>query len=415
MSAEDALLQALDPGLPLPNGTSIVTRVSRSLADGKRVPEGAIGRVMATHEEGIDALIVGVGVLRYARSEISPRKLGEARFAVRREDAWDKLAPCAILESTVGSRAWGVANEGSDTDIRGVFALPFTWTTGLVEPPDTLVSADGSATYWDIGKAIRQAVRADPNTLEMLFVDSARPLDPIGEWLLEARDAFPSVAIYGSFGRYALAQLKGLSQSLRLVEHQKLLFTWLREEPAPSLDDVAARLVASAKATENKIDLLGAKEHIKQLYRSLTDRGLAAARDFSGLVAWAREHDAEEIEIARDYRPKNAYNLIRLLHVAIGWLETGKPELRMHGAVRDTLLAIKQGEISLADTLAEAERLTPALEAARAKSVLPKTADVVRADALLRRAREEAARRHIERVPGPFGLSAKAPPEPESP
>ena len=44
-----------------------------------------------------------------------------------------------------------------------------------------LVSADGSATYWAAGKAIRQALRADPNTLEMLFLPSATPQDPIGD------------------------------------------------------------------------------------------------------------------------------------------------------------------------------------------------------------------------------------------
>ena len=50
-----------------------------------------------------------------------------------------------------------------------VFVLPLAWTTGLAEPPLDLVSLDGSQTYWEVGKAIRQALRADPNTLEMLF------------------------------------------------------------------------------------------------------------------------------------------------------------------------------------------------------------------------------------------------------
>ena len=57
----------------------------------------------------------------------------------------------------MGSRAWGLAGEGSDTDRRGVFALPFPWTTGLAEPPRDLVSADGSTSYWEVEKAIRQA------------------------------------------------------------------------------------------------------------------------------------------------------------------------------------------------------------------------------------------------------------------
>jgi hypothetical protein len=47
---------------------------------------------------------------------------------------------------------------------------------------------------------VHQAVRADPNTLELLFVPTARAVDPIGEWLLEARDAFVSADLFGSFG-----------------------------------------------------------------------------------------------------------------------------------------------------------------------------------------------------------------------
>jgi hypothetical protein len=89
-----------------------------------------------------------------------------------------------------------------------------------VPPPEDLVSADGSSTYWAAGKAVRQALRADPNTLEMLFLPGARPLDPIGERLLAERDAFVSVERYGTFGRYAIGQLRRLEQGLRLAERR---------------------------------------------------------------------------------------------------------------------------------------------------------------------------------------------------
>ncbi len=44
-------------------------------------------------------------------------------FALRRAATWDALRPCVVLETVVGSQAWGLANEASDVDMRGVFGL----------------------------------------------------------------------------------------------------------------------------------------------------------------------------------------------------------------------------------------------------------------------------------------------------
>ncbi|MFT3769501.1 MAG: nucleotidyltransferase domain-containing protein [Minicystis sp.] len=174
-------LGAIDPlAVPLPNGTEVTTRVDRVIEADRRVPQGAVGRVVAQRDGELDVMVVGVGVIRYARSELVPRKIGQIRYARRRAGAWEALRPCTVLEATVGSRAWGLADEGSDHDQRGIFVLPFPWTIGLGDAPRDLVSTDGSATYWEADKAIRQALRADPNTLELLFVRSARALESDG-------------------------------------------------------------------------------------------------------------------------------------------------------------------------------------------------------------------------------------------
>jgi hypothetical protein len=357
-------------------------------------------------------MVVGVGVLRYTRRELLPRKIGQVRWARRRADAWEALAGCTVIEATVGSRAWGLADEGSDHDLRGVFVLPFPWTLGLGDPPRDRVSADGSATYWEAGKAVRQALRADPNTLELLYVASARALDEMGAWILAERDAFVSVEIYGSFGRYALSQLKRLVQSRRLAEHRSTVLEWLREDPAPTLDQVAARLARqSDRAAPTEADaILQAKEYIKQLYRSLHDQGLIENRDFPSMVRFARQ-EAAELDLPRDLRPKNAYNLVRLIGTAIGWLRTGEPSFEATGAFRDLLLSIKRGQLSLEETLAEAEARARELEDARQGTRLPRHPDAARADALLCRIGAEAARRSIAGDPGPFGRDA--PPRPE--
>ncbi|MBX3233958.1 MAG: nucleotidyltransferase domain-containing protein [Labilithrix sp.] len=407
-------LSNLDPqAVVLPHGTEVVTRVDRVIGE-RRVPQGTVGRVVKVDAEGEahDVLVVGVGTLRYARRELSPRRIGQVLWAERRERAWDSLVPCIVLDATVGSQAWGLADASSDDDRRGVFAHPLSWTLGLVAPPEDVVRADGSATYWCAGKAIRQALRADPNTLEMLFVPSATATDEIGQWLLAERDAFVSTEIYGSFGRYALGQLRRLEQGQRLAEHRGVVLEWLRAEPELTLDQVAVKLAAlSPRAAPTKADAVHqAKQYVKQLYRSLFDQGLLEGAELRALAAFARG-PATELDLPRELRPKNAYNLLRLIATAARWLREGAPTFAASGALRDRLLAVKRGDVPLADVLAEAEALVPDLEAARDGSKLPARPDVVRADALLRRIGEEIARRWTERRPGPFGADAPPPPE----
>jgi hypothetical protein len=405
--------QPIDPlSIPLPHGTEVTARVERMLGE-VRVPKGVVGRVVKVRDDGVDVQVTGYGVVAYAREEVIPRKPGQVRFAARREADWDALRPCAILEATVGSRAWNLADEGSDTDQRGIIALPLSWRTGLVDPPDCIVTADGSATFWDFPKAIHQALRADPNTLELLFVPGARALDPMGEWILEARDAFVSTEIFGSFGRYAMSQLERLAHSARLAEHRGLLLDWLRADAALDLDAVAVRLadISPRKAPTRADALWAAKDYVKQLYRSLFDQGLLHACDFASLIEYART-GGRQPEPARELRPKNAYNLLRLIAVATEWLRTGKPSLSMQGAMRDRLLAIKRGQVPLDDVLSEAEALVPSLEAARDATSLPRRPDVRAADALLRRLNIEVARRFVERADGPWGTRAPEPPEP---
>jgi predicted nucleotidyltransferase len=405
-------LEHLDArAVPLPHGTEVVTRVDRIVGE-RRVPQGSVGRVTKADGDNLDVTIVGVGVVRYARGELSPRRVGQVLFAHRRADAWEALRRCVVLDTTVGSRAWGLADGDSDEDHRGVFALPFTWTQGLVAPPDDLVSADGSVTYWGAGKAIRQALRADPNTLEMLFLPGATPCDPIGEWLLAERDAFVSVEIYGTFGRYALGQLHRLEQGLRLAEHRAVVLEWLRADPSLTLDAVAEKLArASSRAMPTEADRVHqAKQYVKQLYRSLADQGLLETSEFAALVKFAKDK-AADFDLPRELRPKNAYNLVRLLATATRWLREATPVFVVEGALRDRLLAIKKGSVAVDDVLAEAEAMAPELERAKDESRLPKRPDVTRADALLRRVGEELARRWASAVPGPFGKDAPTPPE----
>jgi hypothetical protein len=153
-----------------------------------------------------------------------------------------------------------------------------------------------------------------------------------------------------------------------------------------------------------------AKLYVKQLYRSLADQGLLAASDFSALASFARDRSTE-FDLPRELRPKNAYNLVRLLATATRWLAEGTPSFEAEGALRERLLDIKKGRVPIDDVLAEAERMAPELERARDASPLPARPDVARADALLRKVGAELARRWVSETPGPYGKDAPEPAE----
>jgi hypothetical protein len=401
-------LADLDPAaVPLPPGTEVVTRVER-VVDGEVRPGGATGRVAKLTGDRVEVVFIDGRRATYLRDELTPRKLGVARYAQRRQAAWDQLHACIAIDTVVGSRAWGVADEGSDEDHRGVFVLPAPWLTGLAEPPLDLVSLDGSETYWELGKAIRQALRADPNTLEMLFA-SPTVVDPIAAELVAMRAGFLSLEIYGSFGRYALSQLDRLEHNQRLAEHRVIVIGWLRDDPALELDAAAERLADEARiqAPSRGDAVVRARDYLKQLYRSMYDQGAIAANDWASLRAAAKT----ELELPRDLRPKNAYNLIRLLDLAIRWLAGEAPDVRVSDAIRPTLVAIKRGEVAMTDVMALARELTPKLERARQASPLPRHAEIGRAERILRAARDEAARRWLDRAPGPWGADAAPAPE----
>ncbi len=412
MTQRLAALQTVDPlSVPLPNGTQVTLRVDVATAQ-RSIPRGTVGRVVATHERGVDVLVVGMGTHTLRREDVTPHKAGQLAFAQQRQRAWDALRPNVVLEAVVGSRAWGLAHDTSDTDHRGVMVLPLSWTLGLQAPPTELVSLDGSDTYWSVDKAVRQGLRADPNTLEMLFVDGVTAHDEMGQWLLDERDAFVSRLILGSFGRYALSQLSKLHQSLRLANHRTLLLDWLRLDPAMTLDDAALRLRREtlAHVADDANALLQAKTYIKQLYRSLFDQGLLAAADFVALQHFAAA-GARDVDLPRELRPKNAYNLLRLIFTAERWLRTGVPDLVVAAPQRERLLAIKNGAVALEDVLQEAQAAAADLTRAEQVSPLPSLPDVSRANNVLRRICTEAARRGIHQVVGPFGRDAPAPPD----
>ncbi|MEM6292817.1 MAG: nucleotidyltransferase domain-containing protein [Myxococcota bacterium] len=410
-------LDAFDPErVTLPHGCEVTLRRAVAMSE-HTLAMGTVGRITGHPAPGrVEVTVAGRGCLDLARADVAPRTDGQLAHAVRRARVEAALLPCALARATVGSRAWNLSHEGSDHDTRGVLLWPFSWASALPPQkqgavPDVVVSADGSHTLWEVGRTIEQALRADPNTLEMLFVPSVEHLDPLAATLFETREVFVSQRLYGSFGRYAVAQAKKLRQSLRLARHRDAVLGWLRNDDALLLDAVAARLASEAVEPSGnpKDDTLRAKQYLKQLYRSMFDQGLLAACSFEALATFART-EASAFDLPRELRPKNAYNLLRIVACAVQWLRTGTPIIATEGALRDRLLSIKRGEVDLDTALRWTDEAAADLDPARDASALPEHPNDEAAAQLLLRLREEAARRWLHAADGPWSRDGAADP-----
>ncbi|ARZ70831.1 nucleotidyltransferase [Streptomyces albireticuli] len=121
----------------------------------------------------------------------------------------------SVYTCVMGSRAFGLATETSDTDRRGVYVAPTPLFWGFTKPP-THVEGPGEERFsWELERFCELALRGNPNILECLHSPLVEHADATGLELLGLRDAFLSQRVRQSFAGYAVAQRKKLEADLR--------------------------------------------------------------------------------------------------------------------------------------------------------------------------------------------------------
>jgi predicted nucleotidyltransferase len=130
------------------------------------------------------------------------------------------LAPAGLedrimLRCVVGSRAYGLDREGSDTDRRGCYLAPAELQWSLAGAPEQLVDQTTQDCYWELGKLIRLALKANPTVLECLSSPIVEHATQLGRELLAMRAAFWSRLATASFAGYADAQFAKLERARR--------------------------------------------------------------------------------------------------------------------------------------------------------------------------------------------------------
>jgi predicted nucleotidyltransferase len=120
-----------------------------------------------------------------------------------------------VYACVMGSRAFGLATESSDTDRRGVFLAPTELFWRFEKPPTHVEGPAEEQFSWELERFCELALRANPNVLECLHSPLVEYADATGRELLALRGAFLSRQVNATFTGYALGQYRRLEAGRR--------------------------------------------------------------------------------------------------------------------------------------------------------------------------------------------------------
>ena len=123
------------------------------------------------------------------------------------EDAPFDVEKSLIFKSLAGSHSFGMANEESDIDIRGIYVAPIEQVFNLDTEIMVVKNKDGKgdAVFYDLRKFCRMASVSEVNAIQMLYTpkESLLEVDECGQVLIDCREIFLNKRIEYSFGGLA--------------------------------------------------------------------------------------------------------------------------------------------------------------------------------------------------------------------
>ncbi len=200
-------------------GTQVVSLVEvRGTNDSLVHPRGAVGVVTRTptgdqneflvrFPDGFEASLI--------RDKFEVLKHFKDRMTNGKTDSNFDLEKLVIYRCVVGSRAYGLDNDESDTDRRGVYLAPADLQWSLFGAPEQFEDNATQSCFWELQKFLIMALKANPNILECLYSPMVEKITPLGEELLALRQGFLSQMIFQTFNGYAMSQFKKMEQDLR--------------------------------------------------------------------------------------------------------------------------------------------------------------------------------------------------------
>lgn len=200
----------------LPTGTQVVTRSPIRDSDGREIRQsGAVAVVVQApadpeHRYRVRFADGDTALLRRHELEVFSHHQKDAIGSGNEDDLFQHV----IYRAIVGSRAYGLDDEGSDVDVRGVFLPPAHRHWSLAGVPEMIERPGADECYWELERFLVLALKGNPNILEVLFTPLVEHCSGPGRRLLEIRDAFLSRFIHKTYAGYALSQFRRLEKTM---------------------------------------------------------------------------------------------------------------------------------------------------------------------------------------------------------
>ena len=297
-----------------------------------------------------------------------------------------------------GSHAYGTHNENSDIDLRGVTIERSNHIYGL-DIFEQFEDRDSDTVIYGLKKFANLLAKANPNTIELLGVenDCIAYISDSGHRLRENAELFLSKRVAGSFGNYALAQLRRLQNALchdsyseeKQAQHlQSTLSAQLSHFRShyASFAEGAIEISIDNATTELSLDIQLKKYPMKD-FAGLASELNSIIKTYDKLNNRNNKKDEKALY-------KHAMHLIRLLMTGTDIL-TGKGIITYRQAEHGLLMDIRNGRFTFDEIFKMTDEYQRAFELAARATKLPDEPDMERVNSLLMELYDGVGGKHV--------------------
>jgi uncharacterized protein len=257
----DRSFRQLLPSFVISAGTQVVLKVAKVLPGGQETKlPGSVGVVLQSPPSNDEAYVIGFADGQTANAFFHELALRRREVEDEIGQVTDDLRPWIIYRCQVGSKAYGLAHDDSDDDLRGIYLPPARLHWSLRRLPEQLEFADGQRdeVYWELEKFLRLALKANPNVLETLWTPLVLHADATAQELRQIRQAFLSKHVYKTYSGYVLSQFRRMDNAFKHSGAYK-------PKHAMHLIRLLHSGIAALKTGEIRIDVAEHREELLQV------------------------------------------------------------------------------------------------------------------------------------------------------